>query len=83
MLVTNAKKMLSKHGQLHNSGTRYWIHIGPYEVSFLVNGREEPGADITCEHVKRIGAESDPCSDYHPGSYFDSLTQAIKYAKRP
>ena len=44
-------------------------------ISFWTNS----DGTISSPHVKRIGEESDPHTDYFPGCFFDNLTQALNY----
>ena len=44
-------------------------------ISFWTNS----DGSISTPHVKRQGEESDPHTDYFPGSFFDNLTQALNY----
>ena len=44
-------------------------------LSFWTNS----DGSISSPHVKRFDQESDPHTDYFPGSFFDNLTQALNY----
>ena len=82
MTVKNAMKKLSKYGTVEHQGSSAWIIINNRFVSFLSNGTWDENSSAICFHVRRINDESDIQSDYHAGSFFDNLTQAIRYAMR-
>jgi hypothetical protein len=83
MTVANAIKKLSKYGTVKVDDTKkHYIHYRGYEVSFRPNGALTPDASITCEHTRQIGEESDINSDYFAGSYWNNLTQALKYVEQ-
>ena len=44
-------------------------------LSFWTNS----DGSISAPHIQRDGDESDPYTDYFPGSFFDNLTQALNY----
>ena len=80
MTVQNAIKKLSKYGKVQKDGTNmYFIQYKGYIVSFRCNGADTPETSIVCEHTQRYYEKSDSMTDYFPGSYWDNLTQAIKY----
>lgn len=81
MTTANAIKKLSKYGEvkLNNTGLHF-ITLNGYIVSFRKNGAGE-NPDITCEHTCPVNEKSDISSDYFPGSYWDNLTQAIRFAE--
>mgnify|MGYP001565294956 CR=1 FL=1 len=76
-------KFLSKYGKVeYTQGRGYWINYKGYCVSFLPNGENKPENSLVCEHVQRIGESGDVQSDYFPGSFYDSLSKAIKAVER-
>ena len=75
-------KKLGEIGTVQHEGGRYWVDYKGYRISFLANGEDKPDNSLTCEHTVRIGQEADPQSDYYPGSYWDSLTQAIRIVQQ-
>ena len=44
-------------------------------ISFWTNS----DGTISSPHVKRASEESDPHTDYFPGTFFDNITQALNY----
>jgi hypothetical protein len=82
MTVANAIKKLAKLGPVGHTGNQYWIKLNGMIVSFRTNGEDRPDNSITCEHTQRVGDEDDMQSDYFAGSYWPTLTAAIKYAQR-
>ena len=44
-------------------------------ISFWINS----DGTISSPHVQRDGDESDPHTDYYPGTFFDNITQVINY----
>ena len=91
MLVVNAIKKLEaavlpgtfeKVGQEYRGVIPGTLGGRRYIVSFSVNGREEPGASACCFQTCPEGLESDPMTDYFPGSFWRNLSQAIAFAGR-
>ena len=83
MTVTNGIKKLSKLGKVEkNDCGEYWVIVKDSEgkernISFMVNGREEPGANLCCINVRRTNDHSDSMTDYSAGSFYPNLSQAI------
>ena len=82
MTVSNAIKKLSKVGKIERDGHRYQTVKNGYLISFAPNGNDTMDNDIVCCHVQRTSDQADSMSDYFSGSFFDTLTGAIKYANR-
>ena len=88
MTVVNGIKKLSKLGKVEkNECGEYWTIVEDSEgkeryISFYVNGRNEPGAELCAIATKRAGEESDSMTDYFPETYHENLTQAIRSALR-
>ena len=62
----------------HNNGRpKVYVHFKDSEqlLSFWTNS----DGSISSPHVKRASEESDPHTDYFPGSFFDNITQALNY----
>ena len=80
MKLSNAINKLGKYGKVQKDETGlYWIAYKGYIVSFRANGDyDDPNPSIVCEHTQRYEEKADSQTDYFPGSYWDSLTQAIK-----
>ena len=60
----------------HNNGNvKVWVQFeGSMQLlSFWTNS----DGSISAPHVKRAGDESDPHTDYFPGSFYDNITQAL------
>jgi hypothetical protein len=57
-------------------------NFGKWVVEFLANGRWHDDADITCIKVRKHNDHDDSMTDYSAGSFRDTLTAAIKSAKR-
>lgn len=80
MTVSNAIKKLAKYGTVKvDNSKKHYIHYKGYEVSFRPNGALTPDASITCEKARPFNDHDDIQSDYSGGSFFDNLTQALKY----
>ena len=62
----------------HGNHGQYWVDYKGYRVSFIPNGSDTHENSFVCVHTQRIGEQADPQSDYYPGSYWDSLTQAFR-----
>ena len=83
MRVDNAIKALGKFGTVQHVGSqRYIAQRGGWEIQFLVNGRNEPGAEITCVRARRLTDHDESHSDYFAGSFFDTISKAMKWANR-
>lgn len=80
MQLQNAIKKLASVAVVNNNGCQYYADLNGQVVSFCENGGGSNTA--ICFHVKRKGEQSDSMSDYFPGSYFPTLTSAIKSAQR-
>ena len=87
MKVKNAIKKLQKLGysvEANRSGHVYSSEIGKYVLEFHksswceVDGEPE----INIIGVRRDYDESDPMSDYCAFTFFDNLSQAIRFATR-
>ena len=62
----------------HNNGRpKVYVHFKDSEqlMSFWTNS----DGSISTPHVKRASEESDPHTDYFPGTFFDNITQALNY----
>lgn len=62
----------------HNNG-RPKVYITFEGSEQLISFWTHSDGDISSPHVKRQGDESDPHTDYFPGSFFDNITQALNY----
>lgn len=84
MTYTHALNKLRKFGHVNRTpGTGiHWASNGRYIVSFIVNGEDRPDQDTTCFHVKGVNERDELQSDYFCGSYWDTLTKAIRYAEK-
>ena len=82
MTVKNAIKKLSKLGTVEHNGQQGWVHYKGWSVSFLSNGAWSETTNITCEKARRLDDHNDIQSDYSAGSFFDNLTQAVRFVKR-
>jgi len=82
MTIARAIKKLEKaagHVYICKNGQQYWAKINTAVISFYRNGGTE---NAICFHCKRSSDEADSRSDWFPGSYFKTLTAAIKWAKK-
>jgi len=82
MTRDRAFKKLAKLGTVYKDGGKYYVHHKGHIISFRVNGVDRPDQDITCEKCQRANDPDELVSDYHGGSFFNSLTAAIKWADR-
>ena len=88
MTITNGIKKLTKLGKVNrNDCGEYSVIVNGADnknrvVSFMVNGREEPGANLCCINVRRTNDHSDSMTDYSAGSFYPNLSQAINSALR-
>ena len=82
MTVAKAARKLAKHGEVRRTGTQYWARIGTCVVSFLPNGEDKPEATALNFHCRDVNDRHDMSTDYHAGSYFDTITAAIAAAHR-
>ena len=82
MTATNAQKKLTKAGFNVEEIRPGFFHASKeacrYVVEYFRNGRDSE--NITCICVRRHDARHDSQSDYHAGSFADTITQAIRWA---
>lgn len=80
MTIANATKKLEKAGfKVENTG--YGFHASKPATSKVIEFRKNGDSDeITCVKVRRVNDHSDAMSDYSAGSYFDTITRAIKFS---
>ena len=79
MEIYNAIKKVEKLTgcKVKNYNGRYSIVKNGMELSFIKNGGESNQA--ICFKTRRINDMDDPMTDYCAGSFWDNLTQAIRY----
>ncbi len=88
MKLNNAVKMLAKAaGSVEQDGDLFRGVVGEYVVSFnrcSANGCTGP--DVVVDHAQgfhicRKGLKADPQTDYYPGTWCGTLTQAVRLAR--
>lgn len=84
MNIKNAVKKLEKIGTVKKENGKYFIEKNGRLISFFANGGygEEEDREAICFKVQRIKDPDEFQSDYSGGSFFDNLTQAIKYVQK-
>ena len=84
MKLENALKKLNKlgHPAQKQSDQTYFSKFNDYVLTFMVNGREEPGCEICCINTRHVKDETDLLTDYFAGSYHRSLNKALKFLER-
>jgi len=76
--IEYAKKKLGQLGEVkENDHGQVWVKYKDYIVSFIKNGDH-----ASCYHTRRFNDHDDLQSDYHAGSYWDNISQAIRYVKK-
>lgn len=76
MLTTNAIKKLKALPNFKDDGRQLSAQVGSYVVSCYRNGGPT-ATTVTCFHTQHVADKSDMMTDYHAGTYWDNLTQAI------
>ncbi len=81
MTVKNAIKKITTNYpdvKIIQNKNIYETIIDNHLLSFIDNGGS---GEITCIHIQKKIDKSDPMADYFPGSFFDNISQAIRYIK--
>lgn len=72
MTTKNAVKKLSKWGEVKATGTGYYVHRNGWSVSF-----SDQWGEVICISTRRL---TEDVNDHTARSYWDNLTQAIRYS---
>ena len=75
MTVLKAIQKLSKLGEVKNNKGFYWVRLNNMSLTCIDNGGT---GEATCYHIDHYNEEGEKCHT----SYFDNVTQMIKYATR-
>ena len=75
--AVNREVVIDQRDHHNNGRPKVYVHFKDSEqlLSFWTNS----DGSISSPHVKRASEESDPHTDYFPGSFFDNITQALNY----
>ena len=79
MTISNAIKTIERRlgkTPIKNKYNEYAVNVNGRVLSFYKNGG---GNDIVCINVRRENDHSDSMTDYSAGSFYDNLSQAIKF----
>ena len=82
MTVKNAVKKLSKLGKVEINGMQAWVIYGNREISFCSNGGWGEDRTVVAIRVRGLSDHDDIQSDYCAGSFYDTITSAIKSVRR-
>ena len=75
--LTYVLKRMNKVGEVYKAGNFYEVRIGREIIRVARNGGMDAVATI---NVRRVNDNDDIMSDYHAGSYYPNINQAIKSA---
>ncbi len=79
MTISNAIKTIERRlgtTPSKNANNQYYVKVNGRVLSFYKNGGEDC---ITCIKVRRENDHSDAMTDYCAGTFYENLSQAIKY----
>ena len=85
--IKKIEKRLGKKGCVNisdphrNGNSKAWVQHNGTVLSFWCNRNGED--DCYLWHVRSVGDESDPYTDYFAGTHLDNLTQALNWLQPP
>lgn len=82
MKTSNAIKTLEKYTRVNciPDQRKYWAMRPDREGIARIISFIDQGGEIICLHTRRATDKNDSQSDYFPGSYWDTMAQALRHA---